>query len=77
MAEAKPKQSSGVCVGSVASINKLARSIEWLESQRQKILSGNDNFQRARLAGEIVTPKPEKKVSFQLLNVSAAIECNL
>ena len=39
-AEAKLKQSIGVCVASVASIHKLARSQEWLESPRQKILSG-------------------------------------
>ena len=41
-AEAKPKQSIGVCVASVASILKLARSQEWLESPRQKILSAKD-----------------------------------
>ena len=39
-AQAKPKQSIGVCVASVVSIHKLAISQEWLESTRQKILSG-------------------------------------
>ena len=40
--EAKPKQSIRACVASIAIIHKLAKSQEWLESLRQKILSDKD-----------------------------------
>ena len=64
-AEAKPKQSIRVCVASVASIHKLARSQEWLESPRQKILSGKAIIisERAHLAVEIIIPVSDKTKS--------------
>ena len=41
-AEVIPKQSIAVCVASLASIHKITRNEEWLESLKQIFLSGKN-----------------------------------
>ena len=60
-AEAKPKQSIGVCVASVASIHKLEGQ-EWLKSPRQKFLSGKavKNSKEPIWPGNFSPTEPDK-----------------